>query len=215
MALDEELLRQALDRPDFIPTLRVYGFHRPAITYGYSQRVSKHWLDDPFYESSRRITGGGLVFHGKDLTYSFVAGCRHHESFRSLFNSYRAFHEIVQQAFSKIGIKVNFFEEKRGGGGAKNLCFLAPVRHDLIFDGKKVAGAAQKRSGEVFLHQGSVNFRAFLAEEGDYLPFYGKFKDAFLSAFREYFGVDFADQFVPAANNGEEAPNTPLLAWKS
>lgn len=227
MSLDETLFQRALESdgqesPYFIPALRVYGFHRPAITYGYSQKISKHWLDDPFYESAKRITGGGLVFHGKDLTYSFVGGKSHHETFRSLLSSYRAFHEVVQQAFQKMGIRVDFFEEKRTAGSGKNLCFLAPVKHDLTFEGKKMAGAAQKRSGEIFLHQGSVNFRVFLENDEDYFSFYEKFKTLFLAAFREYFRVDFAEQpvsetpgddrFVLTA--GEEALNAPLLAWK-
>ena len=209
MAWDESLFRSALEDPAFAPTLRIYGFHRPAITYGYSQAVSKHWLEDPFYESAKRITGGGLVFHGKDMTYSIVAGKHAREVFSSLSASYRAFHEIVQLAFAKIEVAVDFLEEKRPAADAKNLCFLAPVKHDLLYQGKKVAGAAQKRSGGFFLHQGSVNFRVFLAETEDYRAFYETYKAAFIAAFREYFSVDFAETIVSAPL--ERSPEA--LSW--
>ena len=229
MDLDESLFRKALENPDIPPVLRIYGFHRPAITYGYSQKISKHWLEDPFYESAKRVTGGGLVFHGKDMTYSVLAGYQHRKVFSSLCGSYRAFHEIVQRAFAKINFTVDFLEEKKSGSGAKNLCFLAPVKHDLLYQGKKVAGAAQKRSGGYFLHQGSVNFRVFLAaglgrstqaaargqvesvlaDNEDYRAFYEKYKTAFIAAFREYFSVDFAETVVLAPQErGLEA-----LSW--
>lgn len=229
MDLDESLFRNALENPDASPVLRVYGFHRPAITYGYSQKISSHWLEDPFYESAKRVTGGGLVFHGKDLTYSVVAGYHHRQVFSSLCGSYRAFHEIVQRAFAKINIVVDFLEEKKSVSGAKNLCFLAPVKHDLLYQGKKIAGAAQKRSGGCFLHQGSVNFRAFLAEgldrsvqaaargqaksglaePEDYRAFYEKYKEAFIASFREYFGVDFAQTQVP----GQRERTLEAFSW--
>ena len=209
MDLDESLFRKALENPDIPPVLRIYGFHRPAITYGYSQKISKHWLEDPFYESAKRVTGGGMVFHGKDMTYSVVAGYHHRQVFSSLCGSYRAFHEIVQRAFAKINVTVDFLEEKKTVSGAKNLCFLAPVKHDLLYQGKKVAGAAEKRSGGRFLHQGSVNFRVFIDKEEDYRAFYEKYKTAFIATFREYFSVDFAETVVLAPQErGLEA-----LSW--
>ncbi len=194
MACDEAIFRKAVEDPDFIPTLRVYGFRRPAITYGYSQKIARHWLEDPFYESSRRITGGGLVFHGKDMTYSFVGTTHLIESFRSLRNSYRVFHEVVKEAFERIKIKVDFSLHVSSDKPAKNLCFLSPVKDDLLFQGKKIAGAAQKRAAGFFLHQGSVNFRVFLKEDADYLPFFERFKSAFLDCFKDYFQVDFVIQ---------------------
>ena len=194
MALDEALFRMALEESDFVPTLRIYGFRHPTITYGYSQQIPQHWLDDPFYESSRRITGGGLVFHGKDLTYSFVSPLRFLADAKSLANSYRAFHEIVQAAFLKVKIVVEFYMQSVKVPSLRNLCFLAPVKNDLLFHGKKIAGSAQKRSQAILLHQGSVNFRVFLNGDDGYLAFFENFKSAFLLSFQEYFKVDFMVQ---------------------
>jgi lipoate-protein ligase A len=199
MALDEALFRKALEEPsERTPVLRVYGFHRPAITYGYSHRMPAHWAEDPFYESSRRITGGGIVFHGKDLTYSVVASVRDHESFRSLAGSYRAFHEAVREAFLRKGIRVEFTEPANASKAkdAGKFCFLAPVRHDLAFDGQKVAGAAQKRSAGLFLHQGSVNLRAFIGETCSYPALFHEMKSLFFEAFRDRFGAEFTAHSV-------------------
>lgn len=194
MALDEALFRKALEEPgEHAPVLRVYGFHRPAITYGYSHRLPAHWAEDPFYESSRRVTGGGVVFHGKDLTYSVVAAARDHESFRSLVDSYRALHEAVRGAFLKVGVRVEFTEPPQAAKAKPTgkFCFLSPVRHDLVFEGQKVAGAAQKRSAGIFLHQGSVSLRAFLDERTSYVSFFHQLKSAFRESFRERFEADF------------------------
>lgn len=196
MAFDEALFSRALANPGTLPTLRVYGFRRPTITYGYSQRIAKHWLEDPFYESARRITGGGMVFHGRDLVYSFVGSTTDHPSFGTLEAAYRAFHEVAREAFVGLGIPVEFAEAEGARRAQRSLCLLAPVKNDLLFRGQKIAGAAEKRSASVFLHQGSINFRPFLRDEGSYLSFFEGFKEVFIASFRHYFQVDFVVQTV-------------------
>lgn len=199
MAFDEALFSSALANPGTLPTLRVYGFRRPTITYGYSQRIAKHWLEDPFYESARRITGGGMVFHGRDLVYSFVGSTTDHPSFGTLEAAYRAFHEVARKTFACLGIPVEFAEADGARRTERSLCLLAPVKNDLLFRGQKIAGAAEKRSGPIFLHQGSINFRPFLRDEGSYLSFFEGFKEVFIASFRCYFQVDFVVQSAPQA----------------
>jgi lipoate-protein ligase A len=38
----------------------------------------------------------------------------------------------------------------------KDACFMNPVRADVLIDGRKIAGAAQRRTRQGLLHQGSI-----------------------------------------------------------
>src|SRR6266404_8254999 len=65
MAIDEALFETAE-----VPTIRFYQWDHPALSFGYFGKyteVSNHDRD-----IVRRWTGGGIVFHGEDLTYSLV-----------------------------------------------------------------------------------------------------------------------------------------------
>src|SRR6476660_2781306 len=67
MAIDEALLESAA-----VPSIRFYGWQFPALSFGYFGR----FFDVASYACERdlvrRWTGGGIVFHGDDLTYSIV-----------------------------------------------------------------------------------------------------------------------------------------------
>src|SRR5580692_3099009 len=64
MAVDEALLREVRE-----PVLRLYEWSVPAVSLGYFQSASLAPEDRPFV---RRYTGGGLVDHARDITYTLV-----------------------------------------------------------------------------------------------------------------------------------------------
>ena len=76
MAGDEALLESAVT-PGAVPTLRLYHFRRPTVTFGYgqdvAQAVNQAACRDKHVECVRRITGGRALLHGHDLTYSVAA----------------------------------------------------------------------------------------------------------------------------------------------
>ncbi len=76
MAIDEVLLRHAQ-----MPLLRVYAWTQPALSFGYFGRVAEIVPDSSARETVRRWTGGGIVRHGSDLTYSVIVP-RGHPFFR-------------------------------------------------------------------------------------------------------------------------------------
>jgi lipoate-protein ligase A len=159
MAIDEVLLHHAT-----MPQLRVYHWARPAVSFGYfgqSARVAAQW---PERELVRRWTGGGVVLHGEDLTYSLVVPRRC--SFFSITTreSYRAIHE-------RIAILLPLARTAESAGSiSSDACFENLAQHDLLIAGQKVAGAAQRRTRHGLLHQGSIQsaeanaLRASLAE---------------------------------------------------
>ncbi len=107
-------------------------------------------------EVVRRLTGGGLVDHSCDSTFALVlpwsAGgdwCRGSEA------SYAWIHGALADALASVGIGATLDggQSRRTGGGA---CFENPVRSDILYDGRKIVGGAQKRTARGLLHQGSI-----------------------------------------------------------
>ena len=149
MAIDEVLLRTATR-----PVLRLYRWIRPAVSFGYFgsyEEVSEQWRDQEFV---RRWTGGGVVPHGADLTYTLVVPAASSFFKVSARESYRLIHERIAAAaiFSGRRIEIAANAEPK----ISTACFENPAQHDLLSAGQKIAGAAQRRTREGLLHQGSI-----------------------------------------------------------
>jgi lipoate-protein ligase A len=162
MALDEILL-QRLARP----LLRVYTWLRPAVSFGYFERFEPVKNQFPGRELVRRWTGGGVVPHGQDLTYSLLAPAGSEFLRLRTAESYRVIHERIAEALRCAGAPVCM----AGADGQKisQACFENPARHDILFQGRKIAGAAQRRSKPGLLHQGSIQAIALPAAFGETL----------------------------------------------
>lgn len=192
MDLDEAIFREAQAGRLSLPVLRVYGFCEPAVTCGYSQQELPAAAVRGM-KVFRRITGGGVVFHGTDFTYSVTASLSLRREFESLDGSYRIFHEVVRNGFKAMGIGVDLFEG-RSARGLGTMCFSSPVRHDLLYRGKKIAGAAQKRSKDFFLQQGTVELGPFIGDVVPYEQFRAGFKEEFLRSFKSCFDAEYVFQ---------------------
>lgn len=146
MAIDEILLRCA-NRP----LLRVYRWAQPAVSFGYFSRhelVAARWKTR---ELVRRWTGGGEVLHGEDCTYTLIIPRSHPYSRIGAVESYRAIHHAMASLFAESHLAPSA-EPK-----ISESCFDNPARFDLIVAGRKAAGAAQRRTAQGILHQGSID----------------------------------------------------------
>jgi lipoate-protein ligase A len=155
MALDEVLLSSVQK-----PTLRVYRWKAPCVTFGYFQShtlVEKLHSDLP---AVRRWTGGGVVVHGEDLTFSLMIPAGNPMSGTSPALFYRLLHGVVS---THLGGSLAGDAEISEGPS----CFAAPSRDDLMVGGRKVLGGAIRRSGGALLYQGSLVSR--IAPEGEVL----------------------------------------------
>ena len=152
LALDEALL-EAMPRLQQ-PVLRFYGWTEPAASFGYFQKYTEVGTATLLRPLVRRPTGGGIVPHDADWTYSlnFPAGHTWH-SLRAE-ESYRRVHEWIQAAFA--GMKV---ETELAAGCKKSApgqCFAGHEKSDVLWQGRKIAGAAQRRNKSGLLIQGSI-----------------------------------------------------------
>jgi lipoate-protein ligase A len=151
MALDEALLQSTplTGRP----VLRFYGWSRPAATFGYFQSVTEIERLTPLRPLIRRPTGGGLVPHAGDWTYSLVVPPGHPWFALRAAPSYRRLHQWLQAAWHQVGLATDLAPTPRNGQGQ---CFAGAQTDDLLWHGRKIAGAAQRRSKHGLLIQGSV-----------------------------------------------------------
>jgi lipoyl(octanoyl) transferase len=152
MAVDEALLEFAATHG--APVLRFYGWTEPAGTFGYSQRISDVEAVTGLRPLIRRCTGGGFVPHDRDWTYSLAVPPGHAWYGFSAEESYRRIHEWLRDGFARIGVETALspccVKEIPGQ------CFIGAEKHDLLWNGRKIAGAAQRRNKLGLLIQGSA-----------------------------------------------------------
>ncbi len=152
MAWDEALLDASASLPG--PVLRFYGWAEPAATFGYSQHYSDiaAWTD--LRPLVRRPTGGGLVPHDRDWTYSLAVPPSHEWHGIPATVSYERIHSWLSRAFARIGVETQLAPVADPSGPGQ--CFIGAERSDLLWRGRKIAGAAQRRNRRGLLIQGSV-----------------------------------------------------------
>ena len=185
MAVDHALLRFAAPRGR--PLLRLYTWQQPAVSYGYFQKFPAALVGQ--YEIVRRPTGGGLVYHGNDTTYTVVIPPSH-ELYRLSTNAaYLAIHRAVAAALT---IPTELLTEAQAPRGQYE-CFQNPVAGDVVAGSQKQAGGAQRRGRGGVLHQGSIAGHV----DADRL------RAAFQSA--------FAVEFVPYTLSGPEQAEADRL----
>lgn len=156
MAIDEWLL---LHQPP-VPVLRSYRWLHPAVTFGFAEKAGPIRAMYPDREMTRRWTGGGVVEHGEDATYSLVLPRASAPDWQNSAAVYARVHEAVALVLRARGVPA--FRVEDGVQIPGSLCFHAPVRHDVLVHGRKVAGAGQRRTREGVLHQGSLQGAAVL-----------------------------------------------------
>ena len=152
MALDEALLENAATIGQ--PVLRFYSWTLPCATFGYSQKIVQIEAATKLRPLIRRCTGGGLVPHNGDWTYSLIFPPDHEWAMLAATESYQRTHKLLQATFKEIGVETELAKCCRRPKPGE--CFEGHELHDLLWNGKKIAGAAQRRNRHGLLIQGSV-----------------------------------------------------------
>ncbi|MGD0615731.1 MAG: lipoate--protein ligase family protein [Verrucomicrobiota bacterium] len=152
MAFDEALLgaMPRLQRP----ALRFYGWTERAASFGYFQKYAEVERATRLRPLVRRPTGGGIVPHDADWTYSLAFPVAHEWYFLTAVESYRRVHKWIQKAFERLHVSSALASDCRRAGPGQ--CFVGHEKFDLLWRGGKIAGAAQRRTREGLLIQGSI-----------------------------------------------------------
>jgi lipoate-protein ligase A len=152
MAADDALL-ELMPRLK-VPVLRFYGWTEPAVTFGYFQHYTEVEQATLLRPLIRRPTGGGIVPHDADWTYSLVFPPEHTWYQLKAIESYRRVHEWITAAFLRVGVTAELAPSCRRA--APGQCFVGHEQFDVLWRGRKIAGAAQRRNRNGLLIQGSV-----------------------------------------------------------
>jgi lipoate-protein ligase A len=153
MEFDRQLFHSF--KPGENPVLRFFYFKKPTLTLGRLEAKKLNLKNLP-YPFEIRPTGGWSVLHGDgDLCYSVVASTRDVLVGGDLLTSYRKISGILAQGLKTLGLEVALSGEKHRSREVPH-CFSAPSKCELTLGGRKVAGGAQAREGDVFLQQGVI-----------------------------------------------------------
>ena len=202
MALDDVLAHA----PGTGPVLRFYHWtDGPAVTFGCSQfyRAVKSQLAANAGPVCRRPTGGGIVYHGADVTFSLI--------FQSALRPaeiYAQLHGAIEQALAQQQLcsmrqsAVDTAAYIPTQDGIAKGCFASPVQDDLLVAGQKILGGAIRRFGSRVLYQGSLQYRQARSNP--------VFRRAISAGAERMLGV----KFEPAAITDEMLQQAKMLAAK-
>jgi lipoate-protein ligase A len=152
MAIDEAILHYCK-----VPVLRVYGWNPTAVTLGYNQDLNEINLENCKNNGIsivRRITGGKAVFHDKELTYSFILPESLNLLPKEINESYKEIAKALILALKKINIGAEI--KKTPERIATSICFNSSNWYELLVNGKKISGSAQRRMDGKILQHGSL-----------------------------------------------------------
>jgi len=161
MALDKVIFERYLE--DGLPVFRVYSFVHPSFTYGVSQDPSKELdLEKCALDGTgvaKRMTGGGVLFHNDEITYSFVCSKSQVGEPEGVFVSYREICAFLIRFYKSLGLKADFALSSEGFkniSATHSLCSASHEKFDIVINGRKIGGNAQKRKKQVIFQHGSI-----------------------------------------------------------
>jgi len=190
MAVDELLL----EKSEFLRgriLLRIYGWDRPSISMGYTQHYSSVSNESAKYSIVRRPTGGGIVYHDRDLTYTIVVPAGHPLEKLDRVESYHVFHRAILLAMMKFGLEGRLASDTpKVQDRAAMRCFVTPTKYDVLCGNRKIAGAAQRRTKNGILHQGSISIEVSGGDRN-------RLSEELIGGFSAEFKIGFEDFIVP------------------
>ncbi len=154
MSVDEALLLHCSEAG---PALRMYTWEAPTLSLGYRQDANP-WASrcrELGVGSVRRVSGGGAVLHGLDLTYSVVAPIPCPDLPASLEESYRWIRSVLLRGLERAGMRAAPARPMPGAAGLP-VCFAGSLGVEIELEGRKLVGSAQRRMPEGLLQHGSI-----------------------------------------------------------
>ncbi len=163
MRLDGELLEKAdaFSRP----VLHLYEWEGDSATYGYFTKpadfLNLDQVDKLSLQVARRPTGGGIVFHMWDMAFSVMVPASCCEFSSNTLDNYAFVNSAVLNAVKEFlgreaPLGLTREDYSPWDAHCMQFCMAKPTKYDLMWEGKKIAGAAQRRTRLGFLHQGTI-----------------------------------------------------------
>ncbi len=163
MTKDKNLL-YSLD-PEGSPILHLYEWEKPSITYGHFIKIERFFdseeVEKMGVEMTKRPTGGGVVYHMADYAFSFLLPSTHPEFSQRPIENYAFVHSILSKVIEKFFQveQVTMIPQDQPISKEEDqfFCMVRPTKYDLLYKEQKIAGAAQRKRKEGYLHQGTIS----------------------------------------------------------
>ncbi len=172
MAIDEALTRKCVDSEDRPAAIRFYTWKETSCSIGYFQKIENVFKapNGKKIPVVRRPTGGGIVYHGNDITFSIVKRRIQSNRQEDITSFYKLIGESLLRGLERLGFTCTFYlpeeESHRSDKEGKLLnncfsqqlfCSVTPAKYDIMIAGSKVAGYSARKSQGAVLCQGYLN----------------------------------------------------------
>lgn len=163
MAIDEALL-SCFNPESSDPIIRFYGWNPPALSLGRFQKAGEVLDFEQCCSSSiqivRRISGGGVIYHADELTYSIICSPAHIPSASSVKDSFRVLTGFLLDFYHAVGLDASYAVESVSDNSSLGVrtafCFAGKESFDILIQGRKIGGNAQRRLKNVVFQHGSI-----------------------------------------------------------
>ncbi len=187
MAIDEAIFvgREKLGLP---ATLRFYDWRPAAISIGYFQRIEDSCLEKYKRQKLtivRRFTGGGAILHKNEITYSLACPTNELIAFTNIRKTQQLVHQAIILALQSLRINAQL-KRKPIKKPDPYFCFVNPSKDDVVEDGQKIVGSAQRRKNGTFFQHGSIKNSPKSREEKKNRE---KIIDSLVLGFEKRFGI--------------------------
>jgi lipoate-protein ligase A len=161
MELDAQLLEHLGSQEK--PILHLYEWEKESATFGYFMKpeelLNLEAAEKKGIDLARRPTGGGVVFHMWDLAFSVLVPAKSRLFSTNTLDNYNLVNRVVKDVVQEfIGEEMSLtlddapFQDQT----CTHFCMARPTKYDVMLQGKKIAGAAQRKTKDGFLHQGTI-----------------------------------------------------------
>ncbi len=147
------------------PVLHLYEWARPSVTYGYFIKPERFMDLDELrrhgVEAARRPTGGGIIFHIWDVAFGLVIPEGHPWYHQATLDNYEVVNSVVREAVRELmgneGPGLLPTDPTSANLSVSKFCMAKPTIYDVMLGGRKIAGAAQRKKANGYLHQGTIS----------------------------------------------------------
>ena len=178
LSAEENMAQDALRlnslQPGESPVLCFHHWHKDSVTFGHFVKMEKYFhlsnIKKQGWDMAKRPTGGGIVFHKWDLSFSVILPADNPSFSQNTLENYAYVNQAVLHAVSELA-GGGFSPELTPQDGialdsaSERFCMALPTKYDLVWQGKKIAGAAQRKTKKGLLHQGTISLALPSEEE--------------------------------------------------
>lgn len=154
MAVDEALLH--CFGPSSKPVLRVYGWEN-SLSFGRFSKIDDHVKKENLknINYARRITGGGILVHGNDISYTIIVPKKFVKE-QGVKQSYKMICSFLIDFYRKLGLDADFTAHTDTKITKNDICLLGNEPYDIIINKQKLGGNAQRYTKGLLFQHGTI-----------------------------------------------------------